>query len=245
MGHTIAMQQNVHNVVVTGGAQRIGRVICEQLAARGVNVAVHYNESGDEAEALCTVLQSRGVRAISLRADLRVEADCRQLMEEAAERLGGLDGLVNNAAVFQPDSLRTFSMDRLLEQMQVNTAAPLLLTQLFAKMHPWGVIVNLLDQRIARSDAAGLSYTLSKQALAAATQMLAVELAPAFRVNAVAPGAVLTPSHVCGEKKGAALLADCGTPAAVAEAVVYLLFSTSITGQVLFVDGGQHLLAVR
>lgn len=234
-------------ILITGAAKRVGRVLAEHLAAQGASLAIHYHTSGDEARELLHLLTERGTVAYLVQADLCSEGACETLIQEAMRNLGGLDVLVNNAAVFLADDLMTLDSERATHQMKVNVQAPLLLSRHFALNASGGRIINILDQRIAgHGGDKTLSYTLSKKVLAEATRMLALELAPRFTVNAVAPGAVLAPdagNRTCArEQAGAAPLERSGSPEEVAEAVGYLIRSDSITGQILFVDGGQHLL---
>jgi NAD(P)-dependent dehydrogenase (short-subunit alcohol dehydrogenase family) len=232
-------------VLVTGGGRRIGAAICRHLAQYGANIVVHCNSSGEEAASLCSELVGKGVQACSLRADLMNAGSCRKLIEQAHTALNGLDVLVNNAAVFMPDTLATFKRETAWEQFQVNLFAPLMLTQAFADVCESGRVINLLDQRIDHIDPANLTYTLSKKALRDATATLALQLAPRITVNAVAPGAVLSPERTAGtrsgERAGSIPLGRAPSPIQIAEAVVYLVCADSISGQVIYVDGAQHL----
>jgi NAD(P)-dependent dehydrogenase (short-subunit alcohol dehydrogenase family) len=232
--------------LVTGGAVRIGRAVCEALAADGVNVVIHYRQSATAAEALRVELERRGVRAWTLAADLRSEAACEDLVRRAVAAAGRLDILINNAAVFHKDSLRATTEEKLLAEFWPNLFAPLLLMRAFAGCCTGGKIVNLLDRRIAGHDPTCVPYLLGKKALAAATQLAALELAPRFTVNGVAPGAILPPpghgADYLRDAAGPVPLQKQSTPADVAAAVLALLQNDAITGQLLFVDGGQHLL---
>jgi len=232
--------------LVTGGAVRIGRAICEALAAAGVDVVVHYHQSAMEAEALCADLARCGVKAWTLAADLNSGAACHDLVQRAGAAAGRLDILINNAAVFHKDSLLATTEEKLLAEFWPNLFAPLLLMRVFAGRSAGGKIVNLLDQRIAGHDVDCVPYVLAKKALAELTQLAARELAPRFTVNGVAPGAVLPPpgqgADYLHDHAGPVPLQKQITPADVAAAVLALLQSDAITGQILFVDGGQHLL---
>lgn len=232
--------------LVTGGAVRIGRAICEALAATGVNVVVHYRSSAAEAETLRAELECHGVKVWTLAADLSSEAACNDLVQHAGAVAGRLDLLINNAAVFHKDGLRATTGEKLLAEFWPNLFAPLLLMRAFAQHSSGGKIINLLDRRITGRDTTCVPYLLAKKALAELTQLAAVELAPRFTVNGIAPGAILPPPG-----KGADYLQDAAghvplkeqiTPAQVAAAVLMLLRNDAITGQIVFVDGGQHLL---
>ena len=232
--------------LVTGGAVRIGRAICEALARERCHVFVHYRHSAAEAAALAANLAGQGVRAEPIEGDLDTEDGCEGLVSRVIEKAGALDILVNNASVFHKDTLRTATREKLTREFTVNLLAPLALMRSFAAASPGGRIVNLLDRRVAAHDPGCLPYLLSKKALAELTQSAALELAPGITVNAVAPGAVLPPpgkgAEYVRDLAGRTPLRGSVSPADVARAVVFLLQSDSITGQIIFVDGGQHLL---
>ncbi len=242
----LRMELSGRKALVTGGAVRIGRAICERLAERGVDVVIHYQNSGTEAEELCEELKSKGVAAWTVSADLSSGDDCVRLIDQVQKETGGLDFLVNNAAVFLRDTLADLDVEEAMGQIKVNLMAPLVLMRRFVEICGKGKIVNLLDRRVAGWDPEHLSYTLSKKALAEATLAAAREWAPAVTVNAVAPGAILPPSgegdEYLREKAGhVPLERDC-TVNDVADAVTFLLESDALTGQILYVDGGQHLV---
>lgn len=239
-------------VLVTGGAVRIGRGICEALAARGCHLAIHCRDSSDEATGLAERVRSDGGTAVVVQAALDVEATCREVVDEAWAALGGLDALVNNAAVFHKDSLLETTVAKLETEFSVNLYAPILLSRAFAEHVTQegegglrGRIINLLDRRIRGHETDCLPYLLSKKMLAAFTLDAARELAPEIAVNGVAPGAVLPPpgkdEAYVKDLAGTNPLAHQCTVEEVAEAVVFLLASDAITGQIIFVDGGQHL----
>ena len=233
--------------LVTGGAVRIGRAIVEALADEGCRVAVHYNRSGEAARDLVAQLRRAGVEAIAFGARLDRESACERLIERAAKWSGGLDFLVNNASVFTRQPFVEVTQTDLLGQFWPNLFAPVLLTRAFAAQAVrGGCVINLLDRRIASNDASCIPYLLGKQALASFTLSAALALAPRIRVNAVAPGPVLPPPgksarHLV-EKGGRMPLERRILPADVAQAVVALLRLPATTGQIVYVDGGQHLL---
>jgi len=239
--------------LVTGGAVRIGEAICRALAAKGCTVAVHYNRSEREARRLVETVREGGGNAFTVRGDLRSAEDCAGIVRAVCSEAGGIDILVNNAAVFHKDTLLTSDGDKLTAELQVNTLAPALLARAFAdarraggaRSGRQGKIVNLLGRRIATVDPESLSYSISKKMLAEFTREAAVELAPDITVNGVAPGAVLPPpggvDRTIDPAGDAPLDVQC-TPDDVAGAVLYLLESDVVTGQVIFVDGGQHLV---
>ncbi len=233
--------------LITGGARRIGRAITLALARAGYAVVVHAHRSRDEAEQLCAEIAKQGGRAAVVLADLAQDGDVRRLIP-AATAFGALTLLVNNAGEFERDEIGSLDVARFDRTMAVNLRAPLFLSEVFAAQAPAGAdasIVNLLDQRVFKPTPHFVSYSLSKNALFAATTTLAQALAPGVRVNAVAPGPVLASQRQAPEdfaRQTSALPLGRGpTPEAVAEAVVYLASAASVTGQTIAVDGGQSL----
>lgn len=224
-------------VLVTGGAVRIGAAICRALEAEGARVVIQYRSSRRAAVAL-----AKELGGVAIQSGLESEAACESLIREA----GRLDILVNNAAVFSKDTIRSMTAPKIGQEFWPNLFVPMLLTRAFAKRVKKGAIINLLDRRIASLDASCVPYVLSKKSLAEFTKIAALDLAPRIRVNAVAPGAVLPPPgkgmKYLHDKAGPVPLKRQVMPAEVADAVVFLLKSDSVTGQVVFVDGGQNLL---
>ena len=240
-------------VLVTGGAVRIGRAICQELARRGLGVVVHYRRSDEEATRLVDALRADGGQVFALQGELDSEMACHKLIADAFELTGGLVGLVNNASVFHKDALLELSADKLESEFAINTFAPVYLTKTFAELFQkntdgggGGKVINLLDRRVAQYERGMLAYMMSKKSLADFTKLAALELAPHITVNAVAPGAVLPPpgkgDDYIHDLAGDIPLDERPTPEAVARAVVYLLESDCVTGQTIFVDGGQHLV---
>ena len=232
--------------LVTGGSRRIGRAIVLTLARAGWDIAVHHRESESDAERAAADARAFGVKAAVVTADLADEAQVRGLVGQAAEALGPLSVLVNNASVFEDD--RVGGLDRAIwdRHMETNLRAPLVLAETFAAQAPDGAaIVNLLDQRVLKPDPRFISYALSRNGLWWATRTLAQALAPRIRVNGVGPGPTLpsihqTPEDFAAEAAGT-LLQRPGSPEAVAEAVRWLIDADMVTGQMIAVDGGQHL----
>ncbi|MDZ8120091.1 SDR family oxidoreductase [Pontiella agarivorans] len=219
--------------LVTGGAVRIGKAIVQALQAEGVDVVVHFFGSKQEAEMLSP---------FTVRADLGNLDEVSGLIEAA----GPLDILINNASLFTKDTLAEAQPERALREMNVNLLAPMELTRCFAKQTTRGAVINLLDRRIRANDPAALPYSLSKKGLEELTKLTALELAPGIRVNGVAPGPILPPPGESVEhfadRAGNIPLQLFPTPENIAEAVIFLLKADFCTGQVMFVDGGQHLL---
>lgn len=233
--------------LVTGGAVRLGASIVRALCRAGARVAVHHRRSAAEAGALCRDIRAAGGVAVPVAADLADGgAGAESLIAAAAAAVGPLDILVNNAAVFHKDTLDTLDFAALEAEFQVNLFAPLLLMKAFAAQGRPGAIVNLLDRRITGLDPSAVPYELSKKALAEATRLAAIHWAPRIRVNGVAPGPALPPpgegENYLREKAGPIPLGRPCEPDQIAEAVLYLLSADSVTGQVIYVDGGQHLV---
>jgi len=235
-------------VLITGAAVRIGHVIAEALAKGGWDVIVHANRSANQAGALCAHLRTLGRQAWQATGDLLAPTGPDAVFDAALDAAGPIDALVNNASLFARQPLAEATPDDFERLWRVNTLAPIRLTQRFAAhlsaRRTSGCAVNLLDQRIAHTGCAGATpYLLSKKALEAFTLSAALEFAPALRVNAVAPGAVLAPANAdAKEPAGLFPLRDRPTAAHVADAVAYLLDASAVTGQILYVDSGQHLL---
>jgi NAD(P)-dependent dehydrogenase (short-subunit alcohol dehydrogenase family) len=235
--------------LVTGGGRRIGAHLARALAARGYAVAIHYRSSAAEAESLAEEIARSGGRAAALQADLGDPAQLEELIAAAHAALGPVTVLVNNAAVFEHDRASDFTLAQWDRQLATNLRAPVVLARQFARFLPadaTGLIVNLLDQRIAAPSRGYFSYTLSKLALAAATELLAMALAPRVRVNGIAPGLTL----ISGAQSEADFerlvdrtpLGKGSSPDAIARALIYLLETDVVTGQTLFVDGGRRLV---
>ena len=231
--------------LVTGAAKRIGHEIAIALAKEGVNVVAHYRASADEAIALCTELADRGVKAWPLKADLAKPEECEGLIARAREIAGRLDLLINSASVFLPGTLEEMQLKDLTRHMQVNAWAPFVLSREFARTAGRGKIVNLLDTRVGGYDWSHAAYILSKHALWVLTKMTAVAFAPDITVNGVAPGLILPPpgedDSYLDRLTHTVPLKRHGEPADVAQAVIYLLKSDFVTGEVIRVDGGRHL----
>ncbi|MDO1558169.1 SDR family oxidoreductase [Brevundimonas sp. 2R-24] len=233
--------------LVTGGARRIGRAICEALAADGWDVAVHYRGSSTEAEALVRQLSSQGVRARAVQADLAGDDAPEALVAAATEALGPLGLLVNNVSVFEDDRFGALDPAAWDRHFAVNLKVPVFLAQAFAAQAlPGASIVNVLDQRVLRPNPQFFSYSLTKAALWQATRTMAQALAPrGVRVNGVGPGPTLQSIHqdaadFAREAQGT-LLGRAVEPRQIAEAVLYLAAADAVTGQMIAIDSGQHL----
>lgn len=233
--------------LVTGGGRRIGRAICLELARAGFDVVIHYRSSGAEAGTVADEVRGLGRRAGTVAADLSNEAEVRGLVGDAAAAIGGpLAVLVNNASVFEDDRVGSLSRTTWDAHIETNLRAPIVLAEAFAAQAPNGsAIVNLLDQRVLKPDPRFVSYALSRNGLWWATRTLAQALAPRIRVNGVGPGPTLPSTHQTAEEFEAEArgtpLARAGSPEAVAAAVRWLVDAELVTGQMIAVDGGQHL----
>lgn len=232
--------------LVTGASRRIGRVIVLALARRGHDIAIHHRSSAEDAEALAAEVRSLGRRAAILAADLTKEAEVRDLLPAAVETLGPLSVLVNNASVFEDDRVGALSRDTWDKHLETNLRAPLVLIEAFAAQAREGsAVVNLLDQRVLKPDPRFVSYALSRNGLWWATRTLAQALAPRIRVNGVGPGPTLKSIHQTDEEFAAEAssvpLGHGAMPEDIAAAVLYLVDARSVTGQMIAVDGGQHL----
>lgn len=231
--------------LVTGAAKRLGRAIALALAEEDVNVIVHFSTAAAEAEATAREIRRRRRKAWTLRADLSDPSQAGGLLARAAHAAGPIDFLINNASVFTPSRLTDFTPEDLQANVQINALASLLLARAFAAQRRAGAIVNLLDTRITSYDREHAAYHLSKRMLYTLTKMMALEFAPRVRVNAVAPGLILPPPGRdyawLRRRVNTNPLRRLGTPQGLAAAVVFLLRSDFVTGQVLYVDGGRHL----
>lgn len=244
--------------LVTGGSQRIGRALALALARRGHAVAVHYATSRDAAETLAAEIIAAGGRAVALGADLLDEAAAKGLVARAAATLGEpLAVLVNNASIFEHDTLETATDESWQRHIGSNLRAPFLLTQAFAAQAPEpgcdtagetlarAAVINMIDQRVLKPTPEFMTYTIAKMALWAFTRTAAQALAPRIRVNAIGPGPTLpgqrqSAGHFA-RQRAACLLERGAGPEDVAAALAFLLDSHAVTGQMICIDGGQHL----
>ena len=244
--------------LVTGAGHRLGRAMALYLAGRGYDVAVHYASSAAGAEAVVAEIAGLERQAVALQADLLDEAATQGLVARAAEALGGpLTVLVNNASIFEYDTLDSATRDSWDRHMESNLRAPFVLTQGFAAQVPaprrdardepvaQGLVVNMIDQRVRRLTPEFMTYTLAKMGLWALTRTAAMALAPKVRVNAIGPGPTLRGGRQTEEnfarQRAATVLERGASPEDICAALGYFLEAPAITGQLLCVDGGQHL----
>jgi len=236
-------------VLVTGAAKRLGRAIALDLAAHGWNVAIHYNGSEDDADSAAQAVRAFGGDAAILQCDLSKEAETVTLVDRAVKELGPLTALINSASLFENDDWQSASRKTWDEHIEINLRAPLVLSQAFAKQLPEnakGNIINIIDQRVLKPTPQFLSYSVSKAGLHWLTTTLAQGMGPRIRVNAVGPGPTLkNPRQADSDfnrQRDATILKHGADPADICGAVRYLLEAEAITGQMLAVDGGQHLI---
>ena len=240
------------NVLITGAAQRIGRAISMDLVNAGWAVVVHYNSSEEAAQDVLREISDTGGKAVALQADLSQEKETSTLISRAADAVGPLTCLVNNASIFEHDAPETVTQESWDTHMQINLRAPFVLSQAFAEKAPNTTscnIINIIDQRVWNLTPDFTSYTLSKAGLWTLTQTLAMALAPDIRVNAIGPGPTLQSkaqspdefSQECAET----LLKQRVTTEEIGRTVRFILDAPSLTGQMIAIDGGQHLGPVK
>lgn len=231
--------------LVTGGAKRIGAGVCVRLAEMGYDIALHCFKSKSEARKTADAVKERGVACEVIRADLSRPANAAKLVDAAAEKFGGLSLLVNNASVFEKGGFGDITEKRLERDMAVNFKSPFFASRQFARGGRKGLIVNMLDARVTKNHTMHFSYNISKKCLYYFTLAAAKALGPAVRVNAVCPGPVLreaSSSAADFKRLGAQTpLGKTGEVEHVCLAVEYLVNNPFVTGETLFVDGGQHL----
>ena len=237
------------NALVTGAAKRLGRAIALDLAAHGWNVAIHYKASEEEADSAAQAARAFGADAAILKCDLSKEAQTATLVARAAAEIGPLTALINSASLFENDDWQSATRKSWDDHMETNLRAPLLLSQSFAQQLPenaMGSIVNIIDQRVLKPTPQFLSYSVSKAGLYWLTTTLAQGMGPRIRVNAVGPGPTLKNSRQSDadfdRQRDAPILGRGAEPADICGAVRYLLEAEAVTGQMIAVDGGQHLI---
>lgn len=245
------------SALVTGAGKRLGAAMALYLAERGYDLAIHYASSRDAAEAVAAQIRDMGQDAVTLQADLLSEAETQSLVPRAVAALGPLSVLVNNASIFEYDTVASATRSTWDRHFESNLRAPFVLTQGFAAQAPAaeidvngeplasGLAVNLIDQRVRKLTPEFMTYTLAKMGLWAFTQTAAQALAPQIRVNAIGPGPTLrggrqSEAHFA-KQRAATLLERGADPAGITAALGYFLDAPAVTGQLLCVDGGQHL----
>lgn len=244
--------------LITGAGKRLGREMALYLGARGYDVAVHYASSAEGADDVVSSLKAMGRKGVALHADLLDEAATQALLPQAAEALGGpITCLVNNASIFEHDTISTATRDSWDRHMGSNLRAPFVLIQGMAAQgltaetdeagepRATGLIINMVDQRVRKLTPEFMTYTLAKMGLWALTQTSAQALAPAIRVNAIGPGPTIagarqSDQHFEAQRRNT-VLGRGSSPDDITAALGYFLDAPAVTGQLLCVDGGQHL----
>lgn len=244
--------------LVTGAGLRLGRAMALYMAGRGYDVAVHYASSADPAQDVALQIKGMGRHAVALQADLLEDAQTEALFAAGCDGLGGpITCLINNASIFEYDTVTSATREGWDRHMQSNLRAPFILTQAMARqgLEPLedaageviasGLIVNMIDQRVRKLTPEFMTYTIAKMGLWAMTQTTAQALAPAVRVNAIGPGPTLqgsrqSPQHFADQRASTALERGAN-PSDITAALGYFLDAPAVTGQLLCVDGGQHL----
>lgn len=242
--------------LITGAAKRLGKSITLYLASRGHDVAIHYNASAEEAEATAAEARALGVRAEIFHANLLDADQAEALIGRVTAQMGQISILVNNASVFEYDNIHSATRQSWDRHIASNLQAPFLLIQKFAAQAPkaiivddepmaQGLIINMVDQRVKKPTPEFMTYSVAKAGLWWLTQTAAQALAPDVRVNAIGPGPTVqgirqTDSHF-SRQRAATVLGRGAGPADIVAAIGYLLDAPAVTGQLICVDGGQHL----
>jgi NAD(P)-dependent dehydrogenase (short-subunit alcohol dehydrogenase family) len=245
------MSQNSENpgtALITGAARRIGRAIALDLAEAGWAVAIHYRNSAADADTLAREISDSGGRARTFQGDLTERRAIERLVQEVGRDIGPLTVLINNASEFLPDGIGNLDEKTWDLHLCVNLKAPVFLSEAMARQLPAnaeGNIINIIDQRVWNLTPEFFSYTISKAGLWTATRTLAQALAPRIRVNAIGPGPVLRSVHQTADdfdrEKQSTLLKRGPSAKEIAAAVRFILTTPSLTGQMIALDGGQHL----
>ena len=233
-------------VLITGGAQRIGKAIALALADRGFDIALHYNHSRDEAIDVANQIRPKGVRCEVFACDLQKESQVLLLLEKARKKFPHLNLLVNNASMFLPSGLGRHDLKLLDVHWTINFRAPFILSGEFVRLCQKGQIINILDTKVVKNKTEHLGYLLSKKALSELTKLLAVSLAPSIRVNGISPGIILPPPNkgqsYLDKRAQQIPLKRAGDVRFITLSVEFLLDNEFVTGQTIFVDGGEHLI---
>jgi len=248
MANTFQSDVTHKTALITGAGRRIGRALAEMLGSEGWSVAIHYNGSGAEAASVVAAIEKSGGKAIALQADLSDPAVLAGLVTGAVEALGPLGCLINNASIFEQDDVNTATAEYWDAHMSINLRAPFFLSQAFARQvskDDHGAIINIVDERVWNLTPHFTSYTVSKSGLWTLTQTMAIALAPHIRVNAIGPGPTLpSPRQTQGqfESQSKSMPLQRGTnPSEISDAARFILSASAMTGQMIALDGGQHL----
>jgi len=240
------------NLLITGAATRVGKAIALHFAERGWNIALHYFRSSSKAKKLKKIIEQNLVKAVLIKADLKNPKQIEKVMPIARKKLGTIDCLVNNAALFEKDDITNFTTKSWNDHLNINLLAPTILTKQFAKQASKKTvsnIINIIDQRIFNLTPYFMSYTISKSGLQTLTKTMAMRLGPNIKVNAIAPGPTIkskrqTDKHFRNQVRST-LLKKSVKAEDICDAVEFLISNNSITGQIIAVDSGQNLSSNR
>ena len=236
------------NILITGGATRIGKEIALHFSKKGWNIAIHYFKSSSKAKSLKKIIDKNAVKVILIKADLKKTKQVEKIISVAKKKLGTIDCLINNAALFEMDDILDFTTRSWNDHLNINLLAPAILTKQFAKQaskKTTSNIINIIDQRVFKLSPIFMSYTLSKSALYTLTKTMAMRLGPNIKVNGIAPGPTIkskrqSTKHFNNQAKSTLLKKSVG-PEDICDTVEFLINNNSITGQVIAVDSGQNL----
>jgi len=236
------------NLLITGAATRVGKAIALHFAERGWNIALHYFRSTTKAIELKKIIEQNLVKVVLIKADLKNPKQTEKIFLLAKKKLGTIDCLINNAALFEKDDILNFTTKSWNDHLNINLLAPIILTKQFAKQAPKknvSNIINIIDQRIFNLTSFFMSYTISKSGLQTLTKTMAMRLGPNIKVNAIAPGPTIkskmqTDRHFRNQVKST-LLKKSVQLEDICDTVEFLLNNSSITGQIIAVDSGQNL----
>ncbi len=235
-------------IIITGGATRIGAAIAEDLADGKNQITIHYNKSKKKAKQLRNILEKKGSKIFLIKADLNKISELNKIINFANVKMKGVNCLINNASLFENDSVKNFSIKKWNKHLNINLRAPVILIKQFSKLVPKNVkanIINIIDQRVFKLTPFFLSYTLSKTGLYTLTKTSAMSLAPNIRVNGIAPGPTIknkrqSLKHFKKQYLSTLLKKSVDTKE-ICSAIKFLITNKSITGQVIAIDSGQNL----
>ena len=236
------------NLLITGAATRIGKAMALHFAERGWNIALHYFSSSSKAKELKKIIEQNWVKVALIKADLKNPKQVEKIIRLAKKKLGAIDCLINNAALFEKDDITNFTAKSWNDHLNINLLAPTILTKQFAKQASKKTvsnIINIIDQRIFNLTPFFMSYTISKTGLQTLTKTMAMRLGPNIKVNAIAPGPTIkskrqTDNHFKNQIKST-LLKKSVKVRDICETAEFLINNNSITGQIIAVDSGQNL----
>ena len=236
------------NLLITGAATRVGKAIALHFAERGWNIALHYFRSSAKAKELKKIIEQHWVKVALIKADLKNPKQTEKIIPLAKKKLGAINCLVNNAALFEKDDITNFTTKSWNDHLNINLLAPTILTKQFAKQAPKKTvsnIINIIDQRIFNLTPFFMSYTISKSGLQTLTKTMAMRLGPNIKVNAIAPGPTIkskrqTDKHFRNQVRST-LLKKTVRSEDICDTVEFLINNNSVTGQIIAVDSGQNL----